>query len=265
MKRLDGKTAIVTGGASGIGRACALRFAEEGADVTIADLAGGDEVVREIEALGRSALLVATDVSNEASVEAMAEAAMKRFGRVDVLVAAAGISHAGYVTGSGMNRTGDFASGQLLGKPLADFQKVLSVNLTGVLLADRAAARRMIAGGRGGAIVNVTSIAALTPTSGLGDYCVSQAGAWMVTRVLALELAEHQIRVNAIAPGIVETPMTRVMLGDEAVRAKLLETIPLRRFAKPADVASTVLFLASDDASYITGKSITVDGDRYPG
>ncbi|MGH7806386.1 MAG: SDR family NAD(P)-dependent oxidoreductase, partial [Candidatus Binatia bacterium] len=154
--RFQGKTAIVTGGASGIGRACALRFAEEGADVAIADLAGGSEVVREIEALGRNACFVETDVANEGSAEAMAEAAMKRFGRVDVLVAAAGISHAGYTPGSGMNRTADFAAGQLLAKPVADFEKVVSVNMTGVLLANRAAARRMIVGGRGGAIVNVT-------------------------------------------------------------------------------------------------------------
>ena len=265
MNRLDGRTAIVTGGASGIGRACAIRCAEEGADVAIADLAGGDDVVREIEALGRRAFFVETDVAREESAEEMATAAANRFGRVDVLVAAAGISHAGYVTGEGMDRTRDFAAGHLLEKPLADFEKVLRVNLIGILLTNRAAARRMIAGGRGGAIVNITSLAALTPTAGLGDYCVSKAGAWMVTRVLALELGPHRIRVNALAPGVTETPMTRVMLADENVREQLLKTIPLGRFAKPTDVANAALFLASDEASYITGKSIPIDGDRYPG
>jgi len=267
--RLDGKTAIVTGGASGIGRACAVRFAEEGADVVIADLA--EEQARrtlvDIERLGRRAIFVASDVCDVASTEAMAQAAVTTFGRLDVVVAAAGISHAGYVPGrdSDYERTQGLAAGVLLEKPLADWEKVMRVNATGILLVDRAAARRMIAGGRGGSIINVTSIAALTPTAGLGDYCVSKAGAWMITRVLALELGSQRIRVNAIAPGITETPMTRAMLGDDEVRTELLRTIPLGRFGQPSDIAHTALFLASDESAYITGKTITVDGARYPG
>src|ERR1043166_399654 len=178
--RLEGKTGGVTGGASGIGRACAVRFAEEGADVVVADLAESQavEVVGEIERLGRRGLFVRTDVSDEASTEEMAEAAVGKFGRLDVLVAAAGISHAGYVPGrdSDYDRRKGLAAGILLEKPLADWEKVMRVNLTGILLVDRAAARRMIAGGRGGSIVNVTSLAALTPPAGLGAYCGPKAG-----------------------------------------------------------------------------------------
>jgi len=267
--RLEGRAAIVTGAGSGIGRACALRFAAEGADVVVADLAeeGARETVRQVTALGRSAIFVKTDVSNEASAEEMAEAAVRKFGRLDALVAAAGISHADYVPGKvgGYDRKKRLEAGMLLEARLEDWEKMIRVNLTGTLLVDRAAARRMIAAGRGGAIVNITSLAALTPTAGIGDYCVSKAGAWMITRVLALELGPKQIRVNAIAPGVTETPMTKVMLEDPEVRSQMLATIALGRFGRPEDVASTALFLASDDSSYITGKTIPVDGDRYPG
>jgi len=267
--RLEGKTAIVTGGASGIGRACAVRFAQEGADVVVADLAeeNARETIHEIAALGRGAVFVKTDIADEASTEEMADAAVRKFGRLDVLVAAAGISHAGYVSGEvgGFDLKRGVAAGQLLEKPLADWEKMLRVNLTGILLVDRAAARRMIACGRGGSIVNITSLAALTPTAGIGDYCTSKAGAWMVTRVLALELGPKQVRVNAIAPGVTETPMTKVMLQDAEISEQLLRTIPLGRFGRPEDVANTALFLASDESSYITGKTIPVDGDRYPG
>ena len=267
--RLAGKAAVITGGASGMGRAAALRFAQEGAAVAIADLDAerGERVAGAIGADGGQALFVKTDVSREEDCDRLIEAAVREFGHVDVLLAAAGISHAAYVSredGSGATMLTP-ERGSLLTKPLADWEKVLRVNLTGMLLADRAVARRMVAEGGGGAIINIASGGGVVPIKGLGDYCVSKAGVLMLTKVLALELAPSRIRVNAIGPGMVRTPMNMAVQSDERLLERRVRRIPLGRIGEPEDISNAALFLASDESSYVTGEVLFVDGGAFTG
>lgn len=266
--RLEGKIAVITGGASGIGRASALRFAAEGADILVADVDQdrGNETVAEVEALGRRAAFQRTDTSSEADCEALGDRALAEFGRIDALVAAAGISHALYV--SGQQRDGlseDRSAAMLLNKPTEYWEKVLNVNLTGVMLTDRAIARRMAASGSGGAIVNIASGAAKIPIIGAADYCVSKAGVWMLTKCLALELAQFDIRINAIGPGFIETPMTASARANEARANAIRSGIPMGRFGQPEDIANAALFLCSDEASYWTGEIVFPDGGLFTG
>ena len=268
--RLTDKVAVVTGGASGIGRACALRFAAEGAAILVADLDAerGAAVAAEVEAVGEAACFVETDTASEPACEAMADAAVERFGRIDVLVAAAGIAH-------GVTRRGDrtkriraatgWEAGALLTKSLRSWERVLAVNLTGVMLSNRAVARRMIEGGAPGSIVNLGSAAGFLPFRGIGDYCVSKAGVWMLTKVLAGELAAHHIRVNALAPGLVETPMAATILADAVASAQIRNITPMNRFAQPEEIAGAALFLASDESGYVTGEILSVDGGMFTG
>jgi NAD(P)-dependent dehydrogenase (short-subunit alcohol dehydrogenase family) len=267
--RLEGRVAVITGGASGIGRACALRFAGEGANVVVADLQldRAEETAHAVRERGREALAVVTDTSREFDCEALADAAFARFDRVDAVVAAAGISHALYVSGqprAGGARAARDAS-HLANKPLEHWEKVLSVNLTGVMLTDRAFVRRWIDAGIPGTIVNIASGAATLPMAGSADYCVSKAGVWMLTKVLALEVARYGIRVNAIGPGFIETPMTASARANETVRASMAASVPLGRFGQPEDIANTALFLASDEASYYTGEILFCDGGLFTG
>ncbi|MBI5946697.1 MAG: SDR family oxidoreductase [Chloroflexi bacterium] len=266
--RIQDRVAVITGGASGIGRACALRFAEEGADVVVADLdeTRGLETVAAVTASGRRSTFVRTDTSREADCEALAEAAVAGFGHVDILVAAAGISHALYVSGQGTGEVGaDREAAMLLNKPTEYWEKVMAVNLTGVMMTDRAIARRMVASGRPGSIINIASGAAKIPLPGAADYCVSKAGVWMLTKVLALEVARFQVRVNAIGPGFIETPMTEGMRADEERARAIVNSTPLGRLGLPIDIANTALFLASDESSFFTGEIIFPDGGLFTG
>lgn len=287
--RLAGKVAVVTGGASGIGRACALRFAAEGADVLVADidLERGPGVVAEVEAAGRAALFAQTDTASEEACEAMADAAVERFGRIDILVAAAGLAHGASRRGAqpsaaqpsatqqrakspaGASRrpraATDWEAGALLNKSLRSWERLLAVNLTGVMLSDRAVARRMIKGGAPGSIINLSSAAAFLPFRGIGDYCVSKAGVWMLTKVLANELARHEIRVNALGPGLVDTPMAATILDDEVASKQIRDITPMKRFAQPEEIAAAALFLASDESAYVTGEMLSVDGGMFTG
>jgi len=265
--RLEGKVAVVTGGASGIGRACAVRFAEEGARIVIGDLdeKRGSETVTELKASGVDAAFLRTDTSVEADCDALADEAVRKFGKLDVLLAAAGISHALYVSGAEASEVrGDRAAVGIMTKPTEYWEKVLNVNLTGVMMCDRAAARRMMENG-GGSIINIASGAAKIPIAGAAEYCVSKAGVWMLTKVLALEVARSNIRVNAIGPGFIETPMTASMRADEQRRQQLISSIPLRRLGVPEDIANTALFLASDESSYFTGEILFPDGGMFTG
>jgi len=278
-ERLAGKVAVVTGGASGIGRACALRFAAEGADLIIADLDAerAAAVVAEIEAAGRAALFVETDTASEDACEAMADAANERFGRIDVLVAAAGVAHGASRGGAPRDKerpaaaskriraATEWEAGSLLNKSLRSWQRVLDVNLTGVMLSDRAVARRMIAAGGGGSIINLGSAAGFVPFRGIGDYCISKAGVFMLTKILANELASHEIRVNALGPGLVETPMAATILNDEVASKQILDITPMKRFAQPEEIADAALFLASDESAYITGEMLSIDGGMFTG
>jgi 3-oxoacyl-[acyl-carrier protein] reductase len=263
--RLAGKTAIVTGAGSGMGRATSVLFAREGAAVVVADVndRGGAATVDQIVAAGGRATYVHTDTSDEAQVVALVRAAAQTYGRVDALVAAAGISYANATQRDAA--TDPFrnpAVGYILNKPTARWQRVLDVNLTGVMMCNREAARQMIAEGHGGAIVNFASIVAYMPAAPIADYCVSKAGIVMLTKCFAAEVGRAGIRVNAVAPGPIETGMTESLMemGRLQVQGAAL---PLGRTAKPEEVASVVLFLCSDDASYVTGKTIGVDGGTY--
>ena len=274
MGRLSGKVAVVTGGGNGIGRACCERFAEEGADVVVADLIeeAAAETVAAVEAAGRQAVLVTMDAASPADNTALVDRAVDAFGGIDVLVTAAGISHASYRSG---DRTAD---AELLAqaaerfmdpaKPfvelaLEDWQRVLDVNLTGTFLAVQAAARRMVEQGRGGSIITIASIAAKHPEAGPASYAVSKAGVWMLTKHAARSLGPVGIRVNAIGPGFIETNMTRIIRDLPMVTEQLMATIPLRRMGLPREVADTAVFLAGDESSYFTGEILHPDGGFY--
>ena len=262
--KLEGKVAVITGGASGIGRATAELYADEGANVVIADLQDGAEAVAAVRERGREALFVRTDTSDEAACEALAEAAVEAFGGIDVLLAAAGISTWRYLDAEPLHASQVSVDDSfLVNAPAEAWQKVLDVNLTGVMLSDRAVARRMIAAGNGGVIINVASIMAKVPQVGVGPYCVSKAGVWMLTKVLAMELAYHGIRVNAIGPGFIETPMTAGLSESEVGGGWAMGLTPMKRMGLPEEVAKTALFLACDDSSFYTGALLHPHGGVF--
>jgi NAD(P)-dependent dehydrogenase (short-subunit alcohol dehydrogenase family) len=257
--------AIVTGGGSGMGRASSLLFAREGAAVLVADVndEGGAETVARIRAAGGAAEYVRADMGVESDIVAMVARAVSAFGRVDALVTAAGISYSNAVELD--ESTDPFRhpdAGFILNKPTARWQKVLDVNLTGVMICNREAARQMIAEGHGGTIVNFASIAAYGPAPNIADYCVSKAGVVMLTKCFAAEVGRAGIRVNAVAPGPIETGMTQSLLEMGRLQ-KQAAALPLGRTAQPEEVANVVLFLCSSQSSYITGKTIGVDGGTY--
>jgi NAD(P)-dependent dehydrogenase (short-subunit alcohol dehydrogenase family) len=252
--RLENTNALITGGAGGMGRATALRFAQEGANVLIADryLPPAEEVAHQVSAIGHKAVAHQVDVSDEASVEKMVATAVRELGGIDVVFAAAGISHERY--GEAEDRRL-----KLIDKPLADWHKVLGVNLDGVFLTDRACAKAMIDAGNGGRIINIASAAARIPTPGVGEYSVSKAGVWMLTRVLAMELAPFNITANAIGPGFIKTPMTAGIQEFGGI-SQLMDRVPMKTMGEPVDVANTALFLASEEGRYYTGSILHPDG-----
>lgn len=269
--RLEGRVAVVTGGANGIGRACCVRFAEEGADVLVADLLDTAETVALVKERGREALACHLDAASEPSNEAMAQAAKERFGRIDVLVTAAGILHGNAVSGD-LDRDRKLLAEAVsrMGQPGAgittldrdEWQKILDVNLTGTMLAVKAVAPAMIEQ-KSGSIVTIASIAAKRPEAGPVAYSVSKAGVWMLTKQLARDLGAAGVRVNAIGPGFVETNMTRAFFESDMVRDMFLTQVPLGRVGRPEDIADTALFLASDESSYFTGEILHPDGGYY--
>jgi glucose 1-dehydrogenase len=248
MGLLDGKAAIVTGGARGIGLAVASRFVREGASVIIGDRDdAGAEAAR---TLGPQCRFVRADVGEAADAVRLVDEARAAFGGVDVLVNNAGIIHAA-----------DF-----LDLAEADFDRVLRVNLKGSFLVGQAAARQMVAqvtaGRPAGAIVNMSSINAAVAIPNQAPYCVSKGGLSQLTKVMSLALAPHGIRVNAIGPGSIMTPMMATIATDREAKRRVLSRTPLGRIGEAEEVASLAAFLASDDASYITGQVIYVDGGR---
>ncbi len=263
--QLTGKTAIITGGGSGMGRATSLLFAREGAAVVVADIndAGGTNTAQQIIEAGGRAVYVHTDTANEAQIVNLVQVAARTFGSVDALVTAAGISYSNFIEQD--HSTDPFRNpdaGFILNKSTARWQKVLDVNLTGVMICAREAARQMIAEGHGGTIVNFASIAAYAPAPTIADYCVSKAGVVMLTKCFAAEVGRAGIRVNAVAPGPIETGMTQSLL-DMGRLQKQAASLPLGRTAQPEEVANVVLFLSTAQSSYITGKTIGVDGGTY--
>jgi NAD(P)-dependent dehydrogenase (short-subunit alcohol dehydrogenase family) len=252
--RLDGKSALITGGASGIGRASAIRFAEEGAHVAVADrnLAAAEETAELVRKLGRKATAIQVDVSDPAQVTAMLGKCVKDLGGVDVLLAAAGVSHARY-------GEGEYKYKFLHEIPFDEWRRVMAINLDGCFLTCQAAARQMVAQARGGRIIAIASGAAKVPMKGSGEYAVSKAGVWMLMKNMALELGRYDITCNAIGPGVIDTPMTKDLQENEGF-VRMMKRAPLKRIGKPVDVANTALFLASEEGSYYTGSILHPDG-----
>jgi NAD(P)-dependent dehydrogenase (short-subunit alcohol dehydrogenase family) len=251
MAMLDDKVAIVTGGARGIGRAIAARYVAEGASVVVADVDEATGKATAAELGDARCRFVRADVGSADDARQVVEAACTAFGGdIDVLVNNAGIIH-----------TADF-----LDIAEADFDRVLRVNLKGAFLVGQAAARRMVAqvkaGKAPGAIINMTSINAVVAIPNQVPYCVSKGGLAQLTKVMALSLAPYGIRVNAIGPGSIMTEILKGVATDKEAKRRLLARTPLGRIGEPEEVAAIAAFLASKDASYITGETIYPDGGR---
>ena len=240
---LQGRVAIVTGGSQGIGEACARRFAQEGAQVVIADLA--DERGRALAA-ELQARYVHCDVGDKAQVDALVAEVMQAHGRIDVLV----------------NNAGIFRAADFLDATEEAFDAVLRVNLKGSFLVAQAVAREMAKAGRG-SIVNMSSVNSVLAIPNIASYNVSKGGINQLTRAMALALADQGVRVNAVGPGTIATELAAkaVLTSDEA-KNKIMSRTPMKRLGEPSEIADVVAWLASDAASYVTGEIVTVDGGR---
>ena len=246
MGMLDGRSALVTGAARGNGAAIARLLAAEGAGVALVDIDGHEaaaEAARITDATGARTFGACVDVCHAADIEAAVAQAVVAFGRLDILV----------------NNAGVLFDTPLPGLDMRLWEKTLAVNLTGPLRCIDAVVPEMIKQGDGGAIVNITSIAASIGFDDYVAYCASKAGLMGVTRASALALAPHRIRVNAVAPGIIHTDMTKDLYADPAAAAAIVERIPLGYIAEPVEVAKAVLYLVSDLSTYVTGIELLVD------
>lgn len=243
--RFRGKVAIVTGAASGIGRACAIGFAREGAKVTICDfnVEGLEETRQLIADLGAECLALKVDVRNQDEVEACVNATLEQFGTVDILVNNAG--------------TGQFMPFAMM--PNEEYDRVMDINVRGMFFFSRAVLPTMMDKDYG-KIVNITSIMSVVAGQGQSIYNASKGAAKMLTQGIAVDVSGYNINVNAVGPGMVLTGLTQNMLGDPDQAEWFIERIPKRRIAQPEDIANAVLFLASDEASYIHGTTLFVDG-----
>lgn len=244
---LNGKMALVTGASRGIGRAIAIALARAGADVAV-NYAGSEqaaeEVVQEIAAMGRRAFKVRADVSDAGQAEEMVGTVLNTFGRLDILVNNAGITR----------------DNLLMRMKEEEFDEVIAVNLKGVFNCMKAVTRTMMKQ-RSGTIINISSVVGVTGNAGQVNYTAAKAGVIGMTKAAARELASRGVTVNCVAPGFIDTDMTGKL--PESAREALLGQIPLARLGRPEDVAATVVFLASDAASYMTGQTLHVDGGMY--
>ena len=242
---LDGKVALVTGSAQGLGREISLGLAQSGCSLVLADLVEPEETATQVKAIGSRSISVRVDVSNESAVRDMVDKSIAEYTKVDILVNNAGISQLNFTA------TEDL--------PVDEWDKVLAINLRGTFLCCKHVGKRMIGSG-GGSIINISSTAGINGIVRAPAYCASKAGAILLTKSLALEWARYNIRVNAIAPHYLETELTKGLRASEKVFDGLVRQIPMRRFAKPSEVVGTVLHLSSSASSYITGTVVTVDG-----
>ena len=245
---LEGRVAIVTGAAQGIGEACVRRLAADGAAVALWDVADtpGQALAEALTAQGATARYWHCDVSSKAEVDAALAATLAAFGRVDALV----------------NNAGIFKAAEFLDITEADWDAVLAVNLKGAFLVGQAVARAMAGAGRG-AIVNMSSVNGVLTIPTIASYNVSKGGINQLTRVMALALAERGVRVNAVAPGTIATELARsaVLTSDDA-RARIMSRTPMKRLGEPGEIADVVAYLLSDAASYVTGEIVVADGGR---
>jgi NAD(P)-dependent dehydrogenase (short-subunit alcohol dehydrogenase family) len=241
--RFEGRVALITGGASGIGLAIARRLVAEGGRVAIGDVnpVSLDKACAELGAAARG---VVADVRSEAQVEALADAAVSQLGGLDL----------------GFNCAGLGVYGEIAELSETDWDTVIDICLKGAFFAVKHEARRMIAAGRPGAIVNIASLNSHVPAFGSAAYTCAKAGVEMLSRNAALELARHRIRVNTVSPGLTDTPLTAGFREVAGLEGAFLERIPMRRWGTPEDMAAAALFLASDDAGYISGSNLFVDG-----
>jgi NAD(P)-dependent dehydrogenase (short-subunit alcohol dehydrogenase family) len=246
--RFENQVALITGGGNGMGRATALRFAREGARVVVADIESENaaRVAGEIRAGGGDALDVFVDVSQRESVEALVARAVEKYQRIDVLCAIAGI--AGGIPFLEMDD--------------ARWNRMLAVNLTGVFLCGQIVARQMVQQGTGGKIVNMSSTNGLVGEADFAHYNAAKFGVVGLTMTMAIELAPYNIRVNAVCPGLIQTRLSAEVFENAAAAEEYKKKIPMRRFATADEVAGSFLFLASDDASFITGTTLVVDGGQ---
>ena len=249
MISLAGKTAIVTGAARGIGAACARAFAEHGASVVLGDVLGDQcaEAAARISAdTGAATLSRRADVSDPEDCAALLAACTDRFGGCDIL----------------LNNAGIIVQGSILDATVEDFDRVIGVNLRGTFLLSQLVARHMVERGTKGAIINMSSTNAVVTIPDQMPYAASKGGVQQMTRAMAMALAPHDIRVNAIGPGTILTDMLKVVIADDEARRTILSRTPMGRIGDPGEVASVAVFLASDYASYLTGETIFPDGGR---
>jgi glucose 1-dehydrogenase len=248
MKGLEGKVAVVTGGGRGIGRAIAVRFAREGADVVVNyahNAAEANDARAQVEAAGRRGLVIQANLGSAAEARRLVEDSARQMGRLDILVNNAG--------GGGQAKPFTEVAEE-------DYDRVVDLNLKGVFFASQAFARHLIAAGRPGRIINISSVHEEIPLPGEAAYCAAKGGVKLLTRDLAVELARHGITVNVVAPGAIDTPANAALVRDRPRLEALLRQIPLGRLGTSEDVAGVTAFLASDDAAYVTGSSYFVDG-----
>jgi 3-oxoacyl-[acyl-carrier protein] reductase len=249
MKRLEGKVAIVTGGASGLGKTFCLALAEQGASLVVADIKEkeAEQTASEIQARGGKAISIKTDVTSEAATLAMAEEAIKQFGKIDILVNNAALVY-------GITRK------PFTEIPPDEWDKLMTVNLKGAFLCSRAVFPQMKKQGKG-KIINLTSETAFTGSRYMVHYVTSKGGILSFTKALAVEVGQYGIRVNAIGPGFTDSEASRSLIDDIAKYDVRLT--PLGRLEVPEDLAGALIFLASDDSDFITGQTLVVDGGRY--
>ena len=246
--RLENKTAIITGSAGGIGLACAQAFAREGARVMISDINDdlGEAAAASIRETGGQAHYLHCDVSDKTQVDNLIADTVETFGGLDIMLSNAAV----LFTGDFLDITED------------ELDMTLSINLKGFFLTGQAAARHMVAMGKGGVVINMSSINAVTAIPKASPYVICKGGVQQLTKVMALSLADKGIRVNAIGPGTILTDMAKKVMADEAARKMILSRTPMGRCGEPEEMASVAVFLASDESSYITGQTIYADGGR---